>query len=111
MAARPGPRPLGEIARDLGPSASALTTLAYRGEASREPVSTPHGVVAEEAQAVAAELGLPRQASPCPQACSPRSVMRVDLARLTIQSSISRGTSVNSCLRRGSRGPGRAIAR
>src|ERR1017187_556200 len=41
LAARPGPHTVGEIAKDLGRSAgavgNALTTLADRGEAGREP--------------------------------------------------------------------------
>jgi MoxR-like ATPase len=67
LAARPGPHTPGEIAKDLGRSAgavgNALTTLAGRGEAGREP-GKPIRYQANTATAAAAAAITPRAPAP-----------------------------------------------
>ena len=67
LAARPGPHTPGEIAKDLGRSAgavgNALTTLAGRGEAGREP-GKPIRYQANTATAAAAAAITPRAPVP-----------------------------------------------
>jgi nitric oxide reductase NorQ protein len=74
LAARPGPHTPGEIAKDLGRSAgavgNALTTLAGRGEAGREP-GKPVRYQANTATAAAAAAITPKAPAPPKPAPAP----------------------------------------
>jgi MoxR-like ATPase len=74
LAARPGPHTVGEIAKDLGRSAgavgNALTTLADRGQADRDP-GKPVRYWANSATAAAAAAITPKAPSPPKAAPAP----------------------------------------
>jgi MoxR-like ATPase len=80
LAARPGPHTVGEIAKDLGRSAgavgNALTTLADRGQADRDPGKPirywANSATAAAAAAITPKAPAPPKAAPAPPPAAPK---------------------------------------